>query len=157
MPASAAALRAAIHGALKNDGPLAAMLGGGKIYDEPPREAALPYVTLGKAVVSDRSTSTEAGDEHALTLHVWSRQGGHREAHLISGALLQALVDAPLSPEGQHLGEANKTASEQEVGHLRSELDHALEALKKQRAMAEIAVKLATRADVLARLEEGSI
>lgn len=42
MPASAAALRAAIHGALKNDGPLAAMLGGGKIYDEPPSEAALP-------------------------------------------------------------------------------------------------------------------
>ena len=55
------------------------------------------------------------------------------------------------------IGEANKTASEQEVGHLRSELDHALEALKKQQAMAEIAVKLATRADVLARLEEGSI
>lgn len=103
MPASAAALRAAIHGALKNDGPLVAMLGGAKIYDEPPREAALPYVTLGEAVVSDRSTSTEVGDEHALTLHVWSRQGGHREAHLISGAVLQALVDAPLTPEGQHL------------------------------------------------------
>jgi hypothetical protein len=103
MPASAAALRAAIHNALKNDSPLAAMLGGGKVYDEPPREASLPYVTLGEAVVSDRSTSTEAGDEHALTLHVWSRQGGHREAHMISGAVLQALADAPLAPEGQHL------------------------------------------------------
>ncbi len=79
------------------------MLGGAKIYDEPPREAALPYVTLGEAVVSDRSTATEGGDEHALTLHVWSRQGGHREAHLISGAVLQALTDAPLSPEGHHL------------------------------------------------------
>ncbi len=98
MPASSAALRAAIHGVLKNDGPLAAMLGGAKIYDEPPREAALPYVTLGETVVSDRSTSTEGGDEHALTLHVWSRQGGHREAHLISGAVMQALTDAPLAP-----------------------------------------------------------
>lgn len=103
MPASAAALRAAIHDALNNDDPLVSMLGGAKIYDEPPREAALPYVTLGEAVVSDRSTSTEDGDEHALTLHVWSRQGGHREAHLISGAVLQALIDAPLTPEGQHL------------------------------------------------------
>jgi hypothetical protein len=35
MPASAAALRAAIHGALQANGPLAAMLGGAKIYDEP--------------------------------------------------------------------------------------------------------------------------
>lgn len=65
MPASAAALRAAIHSALKADGPLAAMLGGAKIYDEPPREASLPYVPLGEAIVSDRSTATEAGDEHA--------------------------------------------------------------------------------------------
>ncbi len=103
MPASAAALRTAIFGALKSDGPLAAMLGGAKIYDEPPREASLPYVTLGEAVVSDRSTATEGGEEHALTLHVWSRHGGHREAHLISGAVLQALVDAPLSPAGHHL------------------------------------------------------
>lgn len=55
------------------------------------------------------------------------------------------------------IGEARKTAGEQEAGRLRSELDHALKALKKQRAMAEIAVKLATRADVLARLEEGSL
>lgn len=55
------------------------------------------------------------------------------------------------------LGESKKTAGEQEVGRLRSELDHALEALKKQQAMAEIAARLSTRADVLARLEEGSI
>jgi hypothetical protein len=54
------------------------------------------------------------------------------------------------------LGESRKTANEQEVGRLRSELDHALEALKKQQAMAEIAVRLATRADILARLDEGS-
>ena len=31
-----------------------------------------------------------------MTLHAWSRQGGTREAHLIAGALLQALDDAPL-------------------------------------------------------------
>lgn len=55
------------------------------------------------------------------------------------------------------VSKTKKTASEQETGRLRSELDHALEALKKQQAMAEIAVKLTTRAEVLARLEEGSI
>jgi len=97
MSTAAAALRAAIHDALLADGALAALLGGEKIYDEPPRAAAFPYVTLGEARVSDFSTGSEPGEEHQLTLHAWSRQGGHREAHLIAGALLQALDDAPLN------------------------------------------------------------
>ena len=97
MSSAAAALRAAIHDALSADGALTALLGGPKIYDEPPRSAAFPYVTLGEARVTDFSTGTEPGEEHQLTLHAWSRQGGHREAHLIAGALLQALDDAPLT------------------------------------------------------------
>lgn len=103
MPQSTAALRAAIHDALVADGALTAILGGPKIYDEPPRGASFPYVTIGEARVSDFSTGTEEGAEHQLTLHAWSRQGGHREAHLIAGALLQALDDAPLSPDGHRL------------------------------------------------------
>jgi hypothetical protein len=97
MSTASAALRAAIHDALNSDGALAALLGGTKVYDEPPQAAAFPYVTLGEARVSDFSTGTEPGEEHQLTLHAWSRQGGHREAHLIAGALLQALDDAPLT------------------------------------------------------------
>jgi hypothetical protein len=97
MSTAAAALRAAIHDALIADGALSALLGGPKVYDEPPRAAAFPYVTLGEARVSDFSTGSEPGEEHQLTLHAWSRQGGHREAHLIAGALLQALDDAPLN------------------------------------------------------------
>lgn len=97
MSTSAVALRAAIHDALVADGALNALLGGPKVYDEPPRAAAFPYVTLGEAKITDYSTATEPGEEHQLTLHGWSRQGGHREAHLIAGALLQALDDAPLT------------------------------------------------------------
>lgn len=103
MSASAVSLRSAIHGALSADAPLVALLGGARIHDEPPRAAELPYVTLGQDIVSDASTATEAGDEHALTLHVWSRQGGHREAHLIAGAVLEALIDAPLDLGGHRL------------------------------------------------------
>jgi hypothetical protein len=97
MSSASAALRAAIHDALVADGAVNAVLGGPKIYDEPPRTAAFPYVTLGETRVTDFSTGTEPGQEHQITLHAWSRQGGHREAHMISGALLQALDDAPLS------------------------------------------------------------
>jgi hypothetical protein len=103
MSTAALALRAAIHDALLTDGALTGILGGAKIYDEPPRAATYPYVTLGEARVSDFSTGTERGEEHQLTLHAWSQQGGHREAHLIAGALLQALDDAALALPGHTL------------------------------------------------------
>jgi hypothetical protein len=94
--AAAAALRAAIHDALVADAPLNSLLGGAHVYDEPPPSVVFPYVTLGEARVTDWSTGTDIGEEHQLTLHAWSRQGGHKEAHLVAGALLQALDDAPL-------------------------------------------------------------
>jgi len=95
--AASAALRAAVHDALAADAALTALLGGPKVYDEPPRAAAFPYVTLGETRIADFSTGTENGAEHQLTLHAWSRQGGHKEAHMIAGALLAALDDAPLA------------------------------------------------------------
>lgn len=101
MSTASAALRAAIHDVLVADGALAALLGGPKIYDEPPRAAVFPYVTLGEARVVE--TSAEGDAEHQLTLHAYSRQGGHREAHLIAGALLAALDDAPLALSGHAL------------------------------------------------------
>jgi hypothetical protein len=98
MPTAAStALRAAIHNALTADAALVSLLGGGKVYDEPPRAAAFPYVTLGETRIADFSAGGEPCEEHQLTLHAWSRQGGHKQAHEIAGALLQALDDAPLS------------------------------------------------------------
>jgi hypothetical protein len=97
------ALRAAIHDALTSDTALSAALGGARIYDEVPRNAAFPYVTLGETRLLDSSGDGGTTQEHQLTLHAWSRKGGHREAHVIAGALLQALDDAPLDVEGQRL------------------------------------------------------
>jgi Protein of unknown function (DUF3168) len=102
-PAAAVSLRAAIHDALTADAALVALLGGPKVYDEAPHSAAFPYVTMGEARVSDFSSGSEPGEEHHMTLHGWSRQGGHREAHMIAGALLQALDDAPLALSGHTL------------------------------------------------------
>jgi hypothetical protein len=103
MSTAAAALRAAIHDALVADTALTALLGGPRIYDEPPQAPAFPYVTLGDARVEDISGDGSTTQEHRLILHAWSRQGGHREAHLIAGAMLQALDDAALAPVGHHL------------------------------------------------------
>lgn len=101
--AASVALRAAIHGALNADTTLVGVLGGAKVYDEPPRAAAFPYVTLGEARIADFSAGDDQSEEHHLTLHAWSRQGGHKEAHAITGALLQALDDAPLTLAGHAL------------------------------------------------------
>jgi uncharacterized protein DUF3168 len=101
--AASAALRAAVHDALTADAALVTILGGPKVYDEPPRTAAFPYVTLGEARIADFSAGGEPGEEHQLTLHAWSRQGGHKEAHLIAGTLLQALDDAALTLADHHL------------------------------------------------------
>jgi hypothetical protein len=95
--AASAALRAAVHDALAADSALTSLLGGPKVFDEPPRSAAFPYVTLGETRITDFSSGDERGEEHQLMLHAWSRQGGHKEAHLIAGALLEALDDAPLA------------------------------------------------------------
>ncbi len=98
MPTAASvALRAAVHDALAADAALVNILGGAKVYDEPPRAVVFPYVTLGEARIADYSAGGEPSEEHQLTLHAWSRQGGHKEAHRIAGALLQALDDAPLA------------------------------------------------------------
>jgi hypothetical protein len=133
MSTASAALRAAIHDALSADGALSALLGGAKVYDEPPRAAAFPYVTLGEARVSDFSTGTEPGQEHQITLHAWSRQGGHREAHMISGALLQALDDAPLALADHRLVNLRFT-----VADVRREADgRTYHALVRFRAMTE--------------------
>jgi hypothetical protein len=103
MPSANVALRSAIHDALIADTALTSALGGAHVYDEPPRNAAFPYVTLGEARIVDASADDGPTQEHQLTLHAWSRQGGHKQAHVIAGALLQALDDAPLSPDGHRL------------------------------------------------------
>ena len=104
--AASAALRAAVHDALVADGALTALLGGPKVYDEPPRGAAFPYVTLGEARVADFSDRHRAGRGAPDSRCTPGRaRAATREAHLIAGALLQALDDAPLdarrSPAGQ--------------------------------------------------------
>jgi hypothetical protein len=97
MAAPAYELQKALFTALTSNAPLLALLGGPKVYDDVPRQAALPYVTFGQSTLRDWSTGTEAGFEHLLTLHVWSQVHGDREAHQIMAAIRDCLHDVPLS------------------------------------------------------------
>jgi hypothetical protein len=87
---SSFALQQAVYAALT--GALAAT-----VYDAAPRGAALPYVVIGEGSVNDFSTKTESGSEHLFTVHVWSRDGGMKEARALTDAVRAALDGAALT------------------------------------------------------------
>ncbi len=91
------ALQQAIFAALTGAPQLVALLGGPRIYDAAPQPVVFPYVTFGIATLRDASTSTESADEHNVTLNIWSRARGRKEAQTIAGVLRNLLHDRPLT------------------------------------------------------------
>ena len=99
---SAWALQQAVYGALIADDDVAALLDG-RVFDAPPRDAAMPYAVIGDVVESDWSTKTDNGLSLVFTLHLWSRGHGYREAKLAAAALRAALDGAALALSGATL------------------------------------------------------
>lgn len=105
MPSAGFALQVSIYEALVANAPLSALMGGPRVFDDVPRDAPFPYVTFGQSTVRDCSTGNDDddGDEHLVTLHVWSRAGGRKETHEIMGALETALDGQALTLTGHRL------------------------------------------------------
>ena len=103
MPSASWALQQSVYATLTADPQITTLLGGARIYDDVPQKSEFPYLTLGQSSVRDWSTGTEAGDEHLLTLHVWSRAGGRKQTHEIMGALKAALHNRALTLQGHQL------------------------------------------------------
>jgi hypothetical protein len=103
MSAPSLALRAAIRQRLAGDASLCALTGGGRVYDEPPRGSLPPYLVLALAEVADISGDDAPAKEHALTLEVWSREGGLSQALTIADRVAQLLDDAELTLDGARL------------------------------------------------------
>jgi hypothetical protein len=97
------ALQAAMVLRLRADPEVNFLLGGPRIYDEVPSGAPCPYVTLAGIETRDWSTAGSVGHEHMVTLHVWSRRPGRKEAQGIVGAVGDCLDQAPLRPDGHRL------------------------------------------------------
>src|SRR5690606_24438278 len=97
------ALQKAVYETLSADTNVTDRLGAGRIFDDPPQRSAMPYLTFGNTILRDWSTGTDAGDEHALTLHVWSRSEGRHQTHEIMQALREALHEHALTLEGHRL------------------------------------------------------
>ena len=103
MTASPLALQRAVFDALSAHAGLVSLLGAPRIHDGPPQTEQFPYVSFGQSVMRDAETSTEPGDEHVFTLHVWSRAKGRRETHAIIATLRSALHDEVFALDGHRL------------------------------------------------------
>lgn len=89
-------LQRSIYQTLSTDTGLTTLLGGPRVYDDVPQDANLPFLTLGQSTSRDWSTGTEDGEEHIVTLHVWSEAGGKKEAQEIIGKVRELLHDSHL-------------------------------------------------------------
>jgi hypothetical protein len=93
----------AVYAALIANTTLTGLLGGPRVYDDVAQGTAYPHVTLGQTSSSDYGTGGEDGEEHILTLHVWSQAGGRSEAQGIMGAMRDVLHRASLTLTGHTL------------------------------------------------------
>ena len=100
MAAPAAELQRAIFETLGADSALAAALGGERIYDQPPKNVASPYITFGRTSVYDWATGSELDGEQLFTLHVWSKAKGDTETLQIMEIMRARLADASLPLDG---------------------------------------------------------
>lgn len=92
------ALQRAIYARLAADETLAALVGG-RIHDNVPGDADMPYLTLG----DNDTRGWPGGTEHRLTLNTFTRGTGRAEVKAIIGAVNAALHDAALALEGHAL------------------------------------------------------
>jgi hypothetical protein len=99
---AARALQEAVYAVLIADGDLEDLLGGAKVFDGAPRNAAAPYVHLGEVSARDWSTATEAGVEVVFSVVAWSRQPGRSEALAIAERVRE-LHEAALILDGWRL------------------------------------------------------
>lgn len=97
-------LQQAIYNAVTQDGTVKTLIGDpARVYDDVPADTIFPYVTLGDISTIDRSTSTERGFAHSVTLHAWSRYGGRKEVKDVMAAIQDVLHDAALAPTNHTL------------------------------------------------------
>lgn len=68
-----------------------------------------PYITIGEDVINEWDTDTTLGGDASITIHVWSRYKGRKEAKEIMGAIYNSLHRQQLTAAGYDIVMANYT------------------------------------------------
>lgn len=97
-------LQQSAFAALAADAGVIAHLGSPpRLFDEVPRDAAMPYAVIGEATESEWNTATDKGAALNFIVTVWSRGAGFKEAKQAAGAVRAALDGAALVLTGATL------------------------------------------------------
>ncbi len=88
---------------LSSDAALTSLLGGIKIFDEVPAQTSAPYLVLGEIESREAGASVDEGEEHRLTLNLWSREGGMADSLSAAARVASVLDGADLSLAGHRL------------------------------------------------------
>lgn len=70
------------------------------VFDAVPDNQAFPYVTIGDVTSIPNRTFGRFGEECTITLHIWSRYNGFKEAAEILDDLNRILADTVFSVPG---------------------------------------------------------
>ncbi|MES2905717.1 MAG: DUF3168 domain-containing protein [Pseudomonadota bacterium] len=95
-------LQQAVVTTLKANSALQALLND-RVFDVVPVRAAYPYLAYGPVNLRDWSTGSNGGQEHGVSISVYSQQPGFREAYSIADAIVAALEAAALTLSGHKL------------------------------------------------------
>jgi len=104
MSSASWALQQAVFAALSVSDDIKEIVGDPpRAFDAVPRVAAFPYVVVGEGSERNWDTATDAGGEHSLPIHIWSRAGGHKEIKLAAQAVRDCLDGESLALDGHTL------------------------------------------------------
>ena len=73
------------------------------VYDDVPQQTAYPYVQIGEETTSNNGTKTLDGNEHTLTIHVWSQYRGRGEIKTIMKSVYDLLHNTAITVTGASL------------------------------------------------------
>lgn len=94
-------LQQAVYQKLTGDTTLMSLVTG--VYDRTPQDTVYPYISIGESHGRNWSNLGMVGMEHLLTLHIWSREGGRKQAAQIMERLHTLLHQGMLTVTGQTL------------------------------------------------------
>ena len=104
MSGAVLSLRRAVQAHLAADAGLTALIGAGRLHEEPPRAAKGVYLVHGEVEADDWSTGSDSGCEQRFGLVVWAGESASaRQALEAAAAVVASLNSAPLGLDGHRL------------------------------------------------------
>ncbi len=105
------ALQVAIYDALVADVAISASDVTG-IFDHIPQTQNFPYIEIGEIQAADWDSDTHNGQDHTVTINVWSQKAGRKETKSIQKLIYTLLHNSTLSISGHTIILARQTFSE---------------------------------------------